>query len=67
MNERYQFINWFPDWQGVWFQRFDPECSISVCYEWSLCIGFFEVRKWVRPQDAECRLTAHNKQSVAQG
>lgn len=44
---RYQFVSWFPRWQGFGFHRYDPqETGLAMIYEWSLRLGWFEVRKW---------------------
>lgn len=40
----FQFINWFPYWQGIkvvsWKNRPFP------FLHWSILFGFFEIRKW---------------------
>ena len=56
MDKRYQFVKWFPDWFGVGFEKFGPNCGLYTIYEWCLYLGWWEVRKWVRPQDGERRL-----------
>jgi hypothetical protein len=43
--KRYQFISWFPSWQWVAFIRF-KHTGLALIYEWSLMLGFWEVRKW---------------------
>lgn len=43
----YQFVRWFPIWHGFDFIRIDPErTSLALIYEWSLGLGFWEIRKW---------------------
>ena len=46
-DKKYQFINWFPIWEGLAFIRLDPEeTDLAYIYDWCLIIGFFEIRKW---------------------
>jgi len=42
--KKYQFINYFPKWQGLYFRR--AVYSMAEIYEWYLWIGFLEIRKW---------------------
>jgi len=45
--KKYQFVNWYPRWQGFNFHRFDPEkTSWAYIYEWLFNFGFWELRKW---------------------
>jgi hypothetical protein len=41
---RYQFIWWFPCWNGFHFTRF--KLGLALIYEWSLMLGYVEIRKW---------------------
>ena len=63
--KQYQFIKWFPEWVGFGIYVWQTNCGIYMIYEWCLYLGWFEVRKWVRPQDMERRRTAYNTASRA--
>lgn len=41
----YQFIFWFPVWQGFHFYRMTYKNRWSLIYEWFLYLGFWELRK----------------------
>ena len=52
--KRYQFVWCWPrikiEIESAWvyhFQRFGPEDSYSLVYEWFLQIGPLDIRKWV--------------------
>jgi len=60
MNKLFQFISWFPNWNGFHFIVTKPYQGIFTIYEWCFYLGFWEVRKWVRPEDVARRLTAYN-------
>jgi hypothetical protein len=43
----YQFVRWFPEWQGFGFKRLSPlSTDLAYIYEWCMSLGFWEVRKW---------------------
>ena len=43
----FQFINWFPDWQGFHYKRLSINTTdLAYIYEWMIWIGYFEIRKW---------------------
>jgi hypothetical protein len=42
----YQWVNWFPRWRGFRFKRMELYSSWACIYDWSLQLGWFEVRKW---------------------
>lgn len=48
MEKKYQFIKWFPEWNGIFYKRIRHEDRKSLCYiyEWFLGLGFWEIRKW---------------------
>lgn len=39
-----QLVNWFPYWKGIRFFRWED--SMRFVYEWSIVLGFIEIRKW---------------------
>ena len=39
-----QFVNWFPKWKGITFSHYKGN-MYYIC-EWSLVLGFWEIRKW---------------------
>ena len=46
-NKHFQFINWFPEYKGFHFFLFNiKKSSYALIYEWSLKLGFIEIRKW---------------------
>lgn len=40
---RFELVTWLPQWVGVRFTRM-PARWYST-YEWSLCLGFWEIRR----------------------
>lgn len=48
--KKYQFINWFPEWQGFGLCRFTTKDSLLGVYKWMFAFGFWELRRW---QDKE--------------
>ena len=47
MRTQYQFINWFPEWQGFHLYRPDyAKTDMALIYEWMLDLGWWEVRRW---------------------
>ena len=57
--KRFQFIWWGDEWYigfigpiEIWyigFTRFSPDkTDLSYVYDWSLCIGPIEIRKWTK-------------------
>jgi hypothetical protein len=45
--KRYQFVSWFPHWQGLGLRRYDPsKTTLAYVYDWSLLLGFWTLRKW---------------------
>lgn len=44
MKRKYQIVRWFPKWIGFHYGKW--EGGMSLVYEWSLGLGFIEIRKW---------------------
>lgn len=46
--DKFQFVNWFPEWQGIGFERLREakHGSLAHIYCWVLWLGWFEVRRW---------------------
>ena len=42
----YQWINWFPRWQGFGFKRSLQYSAWACIYDWYLWFGWFEIRRW---------------------
>lgn len=49
--KKYQFIKWLPIWKGFSFEK--PFGGISLIYDWSLSLGFWEIRKWHELKEGE--------------
>jgi len=45
---RYQFVNYYPKWQGFGFRKTKPKEAIYLIYEWFLFWGYWNVRYWRR-------------------
>jgi len=45
--KRYQFI-WWPRWYGVRGRK-QFTAGLALVYEWSLMLGWLEIRKWRTP------------------
>lgn len=43
--KKWQFVNWFPQWKGLFIWK--PKAGMKFIYKYSLVIGFFELRRWV--------------------
>ena len=43
---KYQIVNWYPDWKG--FGKKKWKGGMAYVYEWSLLLGFIEIRKWTK-------------------
>jgi len=52
-----QFVNWFPKWKGFAFGRWKG--TYRYIYDWSLVLGFWEIRRW-QPKSFE-EIKAINK------
>ena len=48
IKEKYQFVNWWPKWQGLYFTKLSQEKhgSLSKIYKWCFYFGFWEIRRW---------------------
>lgn len=47
MKKGYQWVSYFPRlWLGISFWRVPLADSLSYIYEWSLFLGWWELRKW---------------------
>ena len=42
---KYQFVNWFPEWKGFHF-RLVRHNNLALIYDWCFFFGFWEIRKW---------------------
>jgi hypothetical protein len=42
--KKIQIVNWFPEWKGLALGRWKG--SMRFIYDWSLVLGFIEIRKW---------------------
>ncbi len=43
----FQFVNWFPHWQGLYFDHINTKgTDIPFIYDWFLGLGFWEIGKW---------------------
>lgn len=42
----FQWVNWFPRWKGFGFHRTVKYSAWACIYDWSLRLGWFELRKW---------------------
>jgi len=42
--KKYQFVNWFPEWQGFGFAR--ATGAMALIFDWYIWLGFWEIRKW---------------------
>ena len=49
--KRYQFVSWFPLWQGFHFLR--SFYGLTLIYDWYLFLGFWEIRKWHDLKDGD--------------
>lgn len=47
----YQFVKWFPAWQG--FDFIKSTWGLTLIYDWYLFLGFWEVRKWHDLKDGD--------------
>lgn len=58
---KYQFIDWWPEWQGFGFTRLDPaRTDMAFVYEWYLWAGWWVVRKWCSQERRE-RMMAEDR------
>lgn len=53
MNDLLQFVWWWPEWKGVGFYRWSG--NWKTIYEWSIRLGWLEVRRWARPPIVRAR------------
>lgn len=52
-NKHFHIIFWFPKWLGFSYERLRiDQTSYALIYEWCICLGFIEIRKW-KPRDRE--------------
>jgi len=52
--KRFQFVSWFPEWQGVHFHRLDKKATdLAYIYDWCLGFMFWEIRKWHKLKPGE--------------
>lgn len=56
--KRYQFINWFPKWQGFHFRK--AVYGLALLYDWYLWLGFWEIRRWHNSRKGD--IEAYNKE-----
>ena len=42
----FQWVVWFPRWRGFGFRRTEKYSGWACIYDWSLRLGWFELRKW---------------------
>ena len=49
--KKYQFVNWFPEYQGFGFIR--AMLGLGLIYDWYLYLGFWEIRKWHDLKDGD--------------
>jgi len=61
MKEKYQFIKGFPEWIGLGFYRIKKTNAMSLIYDWSLCFGFWAIRKWHNTKNIERDIENYNK------
>jgi hypothetical protein len=56
--KKYQFVNWFPKWKGFW-RMGKWTGSMGYVYEWSIHLGFWEIRKWQQKSFDEINKSNH--------
>lgn len=44
MKNKYQFISWFPEWNGFHFVTYRG--AFADVYKYSVIFGWFEIRRW---------------------
>ena len=45
--DKYQFIWWRGKFIWFGFTRIQPQLGMAIIYEWTIALGFWELRKWV--------------------
>jgi len=57
--KKYQYISWFPRWHVSGFIK--AKYGMSLIYDWYLCLGFWEIRKWHELKDGD--IVRYNQES----
>lgn len=57
---KYQFVSWFPDFCGFGFGK--KKKAIALIYDWSIWLGFWEIRKWHELKEGD--IEKYNKESM---
>ena len=66
--KKIHFVNWFPDWKGIMFNRTNPRTDINsgyfLIYKWFIVLGFFEIRKLMNAKERKMALKIYRQRQL---
>jgi ABC-type amino acid transport substrate-binding protein len=44
--KHFQFVNYYPEWQGFGFRKTKPKEGLYLIFEWFVFLGYWNIRRW---------------------